>query len=105
MNFGDKLKNARKERKLTQKTLAELLDVRESTISDWEHNRHRPDNLDVFKKLCETLNVPSTYFVCENLETSNLLMQSDFAFFLNAYATLSDTDKKSVKELIEKLSK
>ena len=105
MNFGDKLKQARNKRKMTQKVLAELINVRESTISDWEHNRHKPDNLDTFKKLCDTLDVPSTYFICENEETSKLLVDCNFALFLNDFASLSSEDKKKVENLIQELKK
>ena len=48
---------------MTQKNLAEIVGVAESSISDWEHDRHKPENLDVFTKLCKTLEVSSTYFL------------------------------------------
>lgn len=63
MTFGEKLKNARDDKKMTQKNLAEIVGVAESSISDWEHDRHKPENLDVFTKLCKTLEVSSTYFL------------------------------------------
>jgi transcriptional regulator with XRE-family HTH domain len=63
MTFGEKLKEARNERKLTQKNLAETLGVAESSISDWEHDRHKPENLEVFTNLCKTLEVSSSYFL------------------------------------------
>lgn len=104
MNFGDKLKKVRNERKITQKALGDIIGVKMSTICDWEKNRHKPNDLDVFKKLCDTLNVPSTYFVCENTEVTKLLEDSDFATFLISYAKLSNKDKQSVNNFIMELS-
>lgn len=34
--FGERLKELRQEKSLTQKVLAESFDVRQSTIADWE---------------------------------------------------------------------
>ena len=65
MTFGDKLKKARNEKNITQKALAEFLEVAESSISDWEHDRHKPGDLDVFKKLCDTLEVSADYLLSD----------------------------------------
>lgn len=62
MTFGEKIKKARNERKMTQKTLAETLNVAESSISDWEHDRHKPD-VDTLKLLCETLEISADYLL------------------------------------------
>lgn len=104
MTFGDKLKRVRNERKMTQKTLAEILDVKESSISDWEHNRHKPSSLDTFKLMCETFDVPSTYFLCEKT-TLNVIDDVDTYKFLNTYIELSKEDKKKVSDFIQELKK
>ena len=39
MEIGSKLKNARKEKGITQEQAAELLDVSRQTISSWENNK------------------------------------------------------------------
>lgn len=49
MEIGSKLKNARKEKGITQEQAAELLDVSRQTISNWENNRSYPDIISVIK--------------------------------------------------------
>ena len=43
MEIGSKLKNARKEKGITQEHAAELLDVSRQTISNWETDKSYPD--------------------------------------------------------------
>lgn len=43
MNFGDKIKQLRKERGLTQDQMAESLMVTRQAISNWENDRNLPD--------------------------------------------------------------
>lgn len=49
MEIGSKLKNARKEKGITQEQAAELLDVSRQTISNWENNKSYPDIISVIK--------------------------------------------------------
>ncbi|WP_311492699.1 helix-turn-helix transcriptional regulator [uncultured Anaerococcus sp.] len=43
MKIGDKLKNARLDKKLTQEEVAEKLFVSRQSISNWENNKTYPD--------------------------------------------------------------
>ena len=43
MNFADKLKQIRKDRKLSQEELAELLDVSRQAVSKWEQGVGYPE--------------------------------------------------------------
>lgn len=61
MTFGEKLKAARKRKKLTQKQLASLIHAAHSSISDWEHDQHKPDP-DTIQNLCWALEVTPNYF-------------------------------------------
>ncbi|MHB9010704.1 MAG: helix-turn-helix transcriptional regulator [Ignavibacteriaceae bacterium] len=49
--IGDKVIAYRKEHGLSQRKLAELLSVDQSTIRDWENNKHKPS-----KKLFKSIN-------------------------------------------------
>lgn len=42
MEFGKFFKECRKQRGLSQKEVAKLLDIHQSNISDWENNVSRP---------------------------------------------------------------
>ena len=56
-SFGKTLAKLRKERKLTQQELADLLHVTNKTISKWETNTTAPD-IDTLKRISQVLKVP-----------------------------------------------
>lgn len=56
-SFGKTLAKLRKERKLTQQELADLLHVTNKTISKWETNTTTPD-IDTLKRISQVLKVP-----------------------------------------------
>lgn len=57
MNFGDKLKELRKEKGLSQKDLAEKLNVTQRTISYYENSATAPSNAEIVAKIADVLNV------------------------------------------------
>ena len=59
--FGDKIREARKAAGLTQRQLAEKVNVSNTSISNWEKNLSRPDP-DTIQHLCWALNVQPNYF-------------------------------------------
>lgn len=68
--FASKLFDTRREKKLTQKELADLLNVKQTTVSTWETGKVVPPIPMVFN-IANVLNVPAI----ELLE----LMQKDFS--------------------------
>jgi transcriptional regulator with XRE-family HTH domain len=56
MNFADKLKQIRKDRKLSQEDLAELLDVSRQAVSKWEQGVGYPE-VEKLLLLSNTLNI------------------------------------------------
>ena len=56
----DRLKNARLNAKLTQKQMADILDISQPTYAQWENGRRTPKP-DTLNKLSEILNVTSDY--------------------------------------------
>ena len=61
MTFGERLRNARKEKKLTQKELATKINAAHNSISNWENNQNMPDP-DTIQHLCWALGVQPNYF-------------------------------------------
>lgn len=59
--FGDKIRKARKAAGMTQRQLADILEVSHTSISNWEKNLSRPDP-DMIQHLCWMLNVQPNYF-------------------------------------------
>lgn len=59
--FGDKIRKARKAAGMTQRQLADKINVSNTSISNWEKNLSRPDP-DTIQHLCWALNVQPNYF-------------------------------------------
>ena len=59
--FGDRIRDARKAAGLTQRQLAEKIDVSNTSISNWENSFSMPDP-DTIQHLCWALNVQPNYF-------------------------------------------
>ena len=68
VKMGNHIAELRKERGLTQKKLAELIDVNDKSISKWEQGNLAPD-ITVLKPLADTLGVTLDEILCgETLE-------------------------------------
>ena len=62
MKIGEIIKDLRKEKKLTQTQLAELLFVSQDTISLWELDKSLPDVVNVVK-MAKIFNVSTDYIL------------------------------------------
>jgi transcriptional regulator with XRE-family HTH domain len=63
MSLGERIKERRKEKRLTQKKLADLLGgIDDSTISKWESNIYEPD-ANTINKLSEIFSVSADYLI------------------------------------------
>lgn len=60
--FGNKIKDLRENKKITQAELAKILDVSPSTIGMWEQNRRTPD-AESLKKISNVFNVSVDYIL------------------------------------------
>lgn len=73
MTFGERLRRARKEKKLTQKELALKINAKHNSISNWENDQNMPDP-DTIQNLCWALGVqPNYFFSVENSLPANLI--------------------------------
>ena len=104
MTLGKKIREARKEMKLTTTELAELTDLTQGYISHIENNRKTP-SIEILKKLAASLKISfhevgvlAGHFKEEDIKPSN-----DFEAFLNA---LSDEEQeKYINQQIENQEK
>lgn len=62
VEIGYKIKEAREQKNLTQKQLADLIGAAHNSISDWENNKNKPD-LDTIKLLCGALKITPNYLL------------------------------------------
>ena len=90
--FGEKLTEARKKKGLSQKRLAEILDITPTRLNYWEKNKREPD-LFMFKKIIEILDV----------DANDMLGISNF-YSMNSYKTLNKFGKQKADEYINDLS-
>lgn len=68
--FGDKLKELRKLKNLTQDDIAEMLSVTNATISVWEGNKAQP-SYEILTKLATYFNVTTDYLLGFNQDDQN----------------------------------
>ena len=61
MTFGQRLRAARKAKRLTQKELAAEIKAAHNSISNWENDQNMPDP-DTIQNLCWALDVQPNYF-------------------------------------------
>ncbi len=90
VEFGERLRQFRKERNLTQKQLADLIGVKNSVISFYEVGERTP-SLEVLVKLAKVLHMSTDALLgIEKSETVNV-------------KGLSEADKRIVQSLAERL--
>ena len=99
--FGDKLKKARMAKGLKQSELGDLLNLKNTTISNWEKGVSNPD-VEVVSKLCSILNVSASYFF-DDMASEEILSFSEKEH-IKKYRSLSDYDKGTVDQLLDRLS-
>lgn len=61
-SFSDKLKALRKEKKLTQKKIAELIGISQGSYANWENGKREP-SLENVVKLANILNISIDYLL------------------------------------------
>ena len=70
MNFGEKLYELRKEKKLSQEEVADKLNVTRQTVSKWETNQSTPD-FDKVLPLCELFGISADELLSGNRKDDN----------------------------------
>lgn len=68
MKFGEKLRIIRKENKINQETLGQMLGVTKRTIQNYEKSDMYPKKKEVYHKLAEIFKVDVNYFLTEDEE-------------------------------------
>lgn len=110
MTFGEKLKTARKTKKLTQEQLGEKIGVKGNTVSDWEHDKSRPD-MDTVELLCGILDLAPSFIMGSKSEEEygvlfgKIAADIELIDLIEKYQSLSIEDKKAVRQIISSLSK
>lgn len=102
--LGDKIRDARKVSGLTQKELAEKVNVGNTTISNWEKGVSRPD-ADQIQVLCWALGVEPNYFLGGSASGSEPIALDDFTFAMHNHSgNLTDKDKEILLSMAQQLA-
>ena len=105
MEFKDRLKMLRKERKLTQAKLGEMLNYGYTTITNYESGRNQPSIPDL-KKIASIFNVSMDYLLCVNDIRHPYVIDdetAEFNEFRRYYALLNDSSKDELMEYMRYL--
>lgn len=110
MTFGEKLKIARKAKKLTQKQLADLVGAKHNSVSDWESDKSKPD-MDTVELICGALDLTPTYLMGTKSDEEygdiigELMNQPELLDLARCFKDLSKEDKKAIMQIVNSLSK
>jgi transcriptional regulator with XRE-family HTH domain len=89
MTFGEKVKKARKEKKMSQDELAKTVSVSRRTITSWETDTALPRTRAVYETLAKVLGVPLNY-----------LLSDDEAFIVDTAAQYGYRGRKDAEQLV-----
>ena len=102
MNIGEKIKNARKNKNLTQTQLAKIVGVKSAAIiSSWESGQSSPTTMATVKKLCTSLDLIPCDFFDIIPDTCNVISTDDKEI-LSKLRFLDSESKNRILEVINK---
>lgn len=97
MTFGQRIKEARVLKKMTQRQLAELISAKHNSISDWENDKNRPDP-DTIELLCGALDITPNYLLASKNKDSISLNEKEL---LRKYNALDKYGQRAVDLIID----
>lgn len=104
MNLGSRISELRKEKKITQKQLADKLFVTDKTISSWESDRTEP-GLEMLIKLSEVLDCSVGYLIFGDNPKIDIETEIKVKLTENEYKYINDFMNKNAKFIKENSQK
>lgn len=107
MNMGSKIRDLRKEKRLSQTELGKLIHVSQQTVTAWENNKAEPTSSAVVQ-LAEVFNVTTDYLLGRPEKADDYQVDLDLERALdNAHSfsgkPLSEHDRKVAKNVLRGL--
>ncbi|HEC80456.1 MAG: hypothetical protein B6D57_00190 [Candidatus Coatesbacteria bacterium 4484_99] len=99
LSVGEKISKLRKDKRLTQSELAEMLDISKGYLSQIETGVRHP-SLKIMKQLSVIFGVPVEYFIYENAEVNDSDIPEPIRVFFRTRA-FSDRDIDELVSLFE----
>lgn len=97
--FGQKLKEARKAKNLTQKQLADKIGAKHNSISNWENNQNKPDP-DTIELICGVLDVTPNYLLGVKYK-EHISISREEQNHLYKYRSIDNKGKHTVDTVLE----
>lgn len=103
MTFGEKIKTARISKHYTQRQLAELINAKHNSISDWEKDKSKPD-MDTVELICGVLDLSPGYLM-DSVKTSvpNSELSDTYTELIELYSKLSEDSQKAIMQILRNL--
>ena len=103
MTFGEKIKTARISKHYTQRQLAELINAKHNSISDWEKDKSKPD-MDTVELICGVLDLSPGYLM-DSAKTSapNSELSDTYTELIELYSKLSEDSQKAIMQILRNL--
>ncbi len=103
MTFGEKIKTARISKHYTQRQLAELINAKHNSISDWEKDKSKPD-MDTVELICGALDLSPGYLM-DSIKTSapNSELSDTYTELIELYSKLSEDSQKAIMQILRNL--
>lgn len=102
-NIGKRIRKYRRQRKLSQKELAKLVNVDVCTVSLYERGKFRPSAWAIVE-LAKALGVTTDVLLMEEdtkEEAKKVLADKDLLYFFTLIEKFSEKDKETIKELLQ----
>ncbi|WP_204780375.1 helix-turn-helix transcriptional regulator [Limosilactobacillus oris] len=103
MSLANRIKEARKSKRYTQKDLASLLNVKPATVSGWEVGRNEP-SLDMLHKLSNVLGVSFEYLtgvVSQTSDDDHPLTRNQKLVAYSIDPDISDEERQDIIEMVK----
>ena len=103
MTFGEKIKTARISKHYTQRQLAELINAKHNSISDWEKDKSKPD-MDTVELICGALDLSPGYLM-DSVKTSapSSELSDTYTELIELYSKLSEDSRKAIMQILRNL--
>lgn len=103
--FGNRIREKRKEKKLTQKEFAKAIGAKHNSVSDWELGKNKPDP-DAIERICEVLDIPADYLLPSRRGSAKPECEYSDALYISMPSGDAEIDelRKGLHDVIDRLS-
>ena len=98
--IGKRIKYFREKEKISQKDLANKLNISNARLSNWEKGINRPD-ADFIADICTSLKITADELLGIDVNSKQINVSKNELKHLNNYRKLSDSNKKDVDDFMD----